>query len=83
MSKVPRDLSGEELARLLGKYEYRIIRQKGSHIRLVSTLKGSEHKITIPSHSSIKIGTLHNILSDVAEYLKIPKQHLINELFNK
>ena len=34
--KLPRNLGGEELASLLGKYGYRIIRQTGSHIRLTS-----------------------------------------------
>ncbi len=35
--KLPRDISGEELARLLGRYAYRVVRQTGSHIRLAST----------------------------------------------
>jgi len=36
--KLPRDMGGEELAALLGRYGYKIIRQTGSHIRLTSTL---------------------------------------------
>ena len=41
----------------------------------------TEHKITIPDHHPIKIGTLNNILNDIAEYVKISKQELIQELF--
>jgi hypothetical protein len=41
---------------------------------------GYEHRITIPDHSYLKIGTLNN---NIAEYLKIPKERLINELFSK
>ena len=41
--KLPRDMGGEELAALLGKYGYKITRQTGSHIRLTSTSKGFEH----------------------------------------
>jgi len=48
---------------------------------LVSTYKQIEHRITIPDHQPTKIGTLNNILNDIAEYLKISKQELINELF--
>ncbi len=44
--KLPRDLNGEELAKLLEKFGYRVVRQTGSHMRLV---KG-EHRITIPKH---------------------------------
>ena len=69
MPKIPRDLSGDKLAKLLKKYGYQIVRCTGSHIRLVSNL--------------IKIGTLNNILADVAEYLEISKQNLIEELFGK
>ncbi len=34
MPKIPRDISGLKLAKLLEKYNYRITRQTGSHIRL-------------------------------------------------
>mgnify|MGYP001338954271 FL=1 len=81
MPKMPRDISGRELAKLLHIYKYKIEREKGSHIRLVSTHKQSEHKITIPDHQPIKIGTLNNILTDISSYLEISKQELINELF--
>ena len=77
--RMPRDIGGEELAKFLGKYGYQITRQRGSHIRLVSTVKG-EHHITIPKHKPLKIGTLNNILTDLAVYLGIDKQTLINEI---
>jgi predicted RNA binding protein YcfA (HicA-like mRNA interferase family) len=46
--KLPRDLSGEELARALRKFEYEITRQTGSHMRVTSGVKGKEHHVTIP-----------------------------------
>jgi predicted RNA binding protein YcfA (HicA-like mRNA interferase family) len=82
MPKIPRDISGRELAKLLDIYKYKVVRESGSHIRLVSTYLNNEHKITIPDHQAIKIGTLNNILNDIAEYLKISKQELIQELFS-
>ena len=81
MPKIPRDISGRELARLLDKFGYKIVRETGSHIRLVSIYKETEHKITIPDHQPIKIGTLNSILHDISEYLKISKQELTQELF--
>ena len=81
MPKIPRDISGQKLSGLLKKYGYEIKRQSGSHLRLVTNLKGVEHKITIPNHNPIKIGTLNNIVNDISEYLKIDKVALIDELF--
>jgi len=83
MPKIPRDISGNELSKILKKYGYDVVRQTGSHIRLISVYKEQEHRITIPHHHPIKIGTLNNILNDVAEYLEISKQTLISQLFKK
>lgn len=80
--KTPRDISGEELAKLLKKYGYQVTRQTGSHMRLITTIKG-EHRLTIPRHKSLKIGTLNGILSDVAGYLETDKQSLVSELFGR
>ncbi|KWT86738.1 type II toxin-antitoxin system HicA family toxin [Candidatus Magnetominusculus xianensis] len=81
MPKIPRDLSGRDLAVLLRKYGYKITRQSGSHIRLTLTHGTIEHHITIPVHSPLKIGTLGNILRDLAEGLKCDRDSLIKELF--
>lgn len=84
MPKIPRDISGRELAKLLGKkFDYQLTREVGSHIRLSSNRTGREHKITIPDHSGIKIGTLNNILKDLSNYLSISKEELLIELFGK
>ncbi len=79
--KLPRDVSGEELAKFLEKYGFQITRQIGSHMRLTTTIKGEYH-ITIPKHNPLKIGTLSWILTDIANYLKINKQDLIKKLWN-
>jgi len=80
MPKVPRDLSHKELCKALCKYGYAITRQTGSHIRLKSSFMGYERSITITAHNPIKIGTLNNILNDVANYLKIQREELIEAL---
>jgi predicted RNA binding protein YcfA (HicA-like mRNA interferase family) len=81
MPKIPRDISGKDLAKLLSKYGYKITRQTGSHIRLTSNLAGLTHQITIPHHSQIKIGTLNKILNEIAGYLKTDKESIVKELF--
>ncbi len=80
--RLPRDLSGDQLAVLLRRYGYEETRQTGSHMRLTTTQEG-EHHVTIPRHSSLRVGTLSAILSDVAEHLGIPKPTLVETLFSK
>jgi len=78
--KLPRDLGGEELATRLGKYGYQVIRQTGSHIRLTSTYKDTEHHLTVPRHKPLRVGTLNGIINEVAAYLEMEKQNLIDDL---
>ena len=80
--RLPRDVSGRQLAILLGRYGYEVTRQTGSHIRLTTTQEG-EHHVTIPLHDSLRVGTLSAVLSDVAEHLGIPRQTLVEALFGK
>lgn len=81
--KLPRDLSGEDLARLLRQYGYEVTRQTGSHIRLTSKSSGIEHHVTIPAHRQLKIGTLAAILADIASYLETTREALAKQLFER
>ena len=64
-------------------YGYAILRQTGSHIRLATNLMGREHRVTVPRHHPVRIGTLNDILSDVADYLGIDKDEVAQELFGR
>lgn len=77
--KLPRDIDSDRLIKVLESYGYKKIRQKGSHIRIQNDT-GKIHRITIPKHNPIKVGTLSNILSDVSDFLKINKKDLIEKL---
>lgn len=79
--KIPRDLTGAELAKLLQKFGYRISRQKGSHIRITPP-EPSEHHVTIPNHDPLKIGTLSAILTEIADFQGLSKEQLMHELFS-
>jgi predicted RNA binding protein YcfA (HicA-like mRNA interferase family) len=78
--KPPRNLTGQELAKALESLGYTIVRQTGSHMRL-TTQENSEHHVTIPNHSPIKIGTLNAILKDVANHFEIDRDELLKRLF--
>jgi predicted RNA binding protein YcfA (HicA-like mRNA interferase family) len=78
--RLPRDISGAELAHLVKRYGYVITRQTGSHIRLTTTLP-HEHHITIPHHNPLRIGTLAAICADIAHHQGYSKDRIIQELF--
>ncbi len=78
--KLPRDLSGENLAEILKTFGYKTVRQTGSHIRL-TTQQNGEHHITIPNHSPIKVGTLNAILRDIATHFDLTRDELAEHLF--
>jgi predicted RNA binding protein YcfA (HicA-like mRNA interferase family) len=80
--KIPRNLSGEKLVKILSKKGYIFLRQKGSHIVLETVLNGT-HKVVIPNHNPIKIGTLNDIFIEIAKHFNQSKENLIEELFNK
>ena len=80
--KLPRDISGPELARALKKLGYEITRQTGSHLRLTTNERG-QHHVTIPNHDPIRVGTLSGILGDVASHFEISRDDLVQRLFGK
>jgi predicted RNA binding protein YcfA (HicA-like mRNA interferase family) len=80
--RLPRDISGAELTKLLGGYGYEVTRQVGSHMRL-TTYRNGEHHLTIPRHRLLRVGTLSSILNDVAQHLGIDREQLVTELFGK
>jgi hypothetical protein len=53
----------------------------GSHVRLTSTIRGTQHHITVPAHKELRLGTLVRILTEVAAYLEMSRADLERELF--
>ena len=78
--KLPRDLSGSDLAKALARLGYQTTRQTGSHLRLTTQQLG-EHHVTIPAHDVLKVGTLSAILHDVAEHFEWSRDELLERLF--
>ena len=73
--KLPRDISGHDLAQALRTLGYRVTRQRSSHIRL-TTQRNGEHHETIPAHKPLKTGTLSSILKSVGEHHGLPTDEL-------
>ncbi|MFZ0427360.1 MAG: type II toxin-antitoxin system HicA family toxin [Acidobacteriota bacterium] len=77
--RLPRDLSGEELANRLRALGYEVTRQTGSHLRLTTQVEG-QHHVTVPRHSPLRIGTLSAILTDIARHLGRSRDEIIQTL---
>jgi predicted RNA binding protein YcfA (HicA-like mRNA interferase family) len=80
--RLPRDVSGDDLAKALAALGYRVTRQTGSHLRLTTT-EGGEHHITIPRHAALRVGTLAGILGDVAQHFTVTRDDLAERLFGR
>ncbi len=76
MMRKPRKVSGVQLARKLALFEYKEIRQKGSHLTLRTELRG-RHTIQIPLHKTLRVGTLHVLLKDIATHLSMTIDELV------
>ena len=79
MPKLPQ-VSGDDIVRLLNSLDYKVIRQRGSHIRLKKIAQLGEHNITVPAHKVIAKGTLSDILNKISLWNNISKQDLLKRL---
>jgi len=78
--RLPRDVSGDDLAKALSSLGYRVTRQTGSHLRLTTTERG-EHHVTVPRHAALRVGTLAAVLGDVADHFSMAREELVERLF--
>jgi len=78
--KLPRDLSGAELVRHLCRHHgYREINQEGSHV-ILQTNEPQSHRLAVPNHAALRIGTLNAILRSVAVAKGVGKEDVLREL---
>jgi predicted RNA binding protein YcfA (HicA-like mRNA interferase family) len=63
--RLPRGVPADRLISALEKLGYRVIRQKGSHVRLRHDGPPA-HAVTVPRHNPLKTGMLRGILTEVA-----------------
>lgn len=64
----------------LSRLGYKIIRQRGSHVRLRKPTAAGDHNITIPLQNELAKGTLNDILSDVSIWNGISEDALVEML---
>ena len=67
--KLPRDISGAQLASVLCR----------SHI-VLDTATPSAHRVSIPAHSPLRLGTLNGILRAAAAHKRTTREAILDTL---
>jgi predicted RNA binding protein YcfA (HicA-like mRNA interferase family) len=78
--KLPRDVYGRDLARcLVGRWAYQKVNHVGSHI-VLQTDTPRHHRVAIPDHKPLRIGTFNAILRDVAAAKGVSREDILATL---
>jgi len=65
-----RVLSGREVVKILSRFGFKVISQRGSHVKLRRILSdGTKQTLTIPLHEELDRGTLRAIYRQALRYL--------------
>ena len=79
--RVPRGVSGQELIAALARvYGYRLVHREGSHV-VLETDSPRRHRLSVPDHRALRVGTLNSILRAVAEAQGLGKQEVLQQMF--
>jgi predicted RNA binding protein YcfA (HicA-like mRNA interferase family) len=70
-------ISGRKAVEAFKTIGYKVVRQRGSHIRLRDEINPEHLPLTIPDHKELKFGLLRKLIRDagitVEEFLKLLK----------
>jgi len=78
--KVPRDLSGAQLIKVLCRdWGYRQWHQEGSHVILQTEMPGHQ-RLSVPNHNPLRVGTLNSIARAVAAHKGVDRQAVLDSL---
>ena len=78
--KLPRDVSGRDVVKALCRdWGYRQVHQVGSHI-ILQTDAPVSHRLSVPDHTPLRIGTFNAILRAVAHAKQVPKDDVLRSL---
>ncbi len=78
--KVPRDLSGAQLIKVLCRdWGYRQLHQEGSHVILQTEMPGHQ-RLSVPNHNPLRVGTLNSIVRAVAAHKGVDRQAVLDSL---
>lgn len=78
--KLPRDLYDRDLAPVLAaRWDYKKVNRVGSHI-ILQTETPAHHRISVPDHKPLRVGTLNAILREVAGAKRVAREAILATL---
>lgn len=78
--KLPRNLYGRDLAKVLcTQWDYSKVNQVGSHI-ILQTETPNHHRLSVPDHKPLRIGTLSAIIREVAAAKGVTREEILATL---
>ena len=76
----PKTLSGPDVVRILARFGFEVISQRGSHIKLRRDRLGVRETLTVPNHRELDRGTVLAIYKQALRY--IPEAELAPHFFS-
>ena len=77
----PRQLSGDDVIRILSQFGFAVYSQRGSHAKLRRiTSEGTKQTLTVPRHKDLDPGTVRAIVRQASRY--IPEDQLLPLFFS-
>ncbi|MDZ4711956.1 MAG: type II toxin-antitoxin system HicA family toxin [bacterium] len=64
-------LSGKEVISILNQFDFKVINQRGSHVKLRRTKDNFKQTLLIPNHKEIDTGTLRAIVRQAGKYISL------------
>jgi predicted RNA binding protein YcfA (HicA-like mRNA interferase family) len=78
--KLPRDISGRDLVKVLCRHwGYRQVHQVGSHI-ILQTDAPEHHRLSVPDHTPLRLGTFNAILRAAARAKQVEREDILRLL---
>ena len=68
MSK-PKRLSGSEIISILERFSFKLVHQRGSHIKMTRVINGEKQTLTIAAHKELKTGAIVAIFRQASRYI--------------
>ena len=77
--RLPRDLSGRALVAVLtSRFGYYLVHRRGSHV-VLETVEPSKHRIAVPDHGELRIGTLNSVLRATRHAVDLRRPNLAGQ----
>jgi len=70
MPKLKR-LTAKEVLAIFASFDFVVVSQKGSHIKLARHIEGQKQILTIPNHTELDTGTCKAIFRQASRYINL------------